>query len=156
MVDAQKLVQEIIHERPEFQRPKAEIQIEAPLPTVQGQKASLTQCITNLLTNAVKFVPRGVQPKVQIKSERNDGQVRLWFEDNGIGIEPAAQERIFEMFQRLNQRKEYGGSGIGLTISQKILQDHGGAISLESSQAGKTVFRLSLPLRVTGDHPDFV
>jgi PAS domain S-box-containing protein len=145
VVDTQRLVQEIIHERPEFQPPKAEIKINPPLPPVLGQKASLTQCITNLLANAVKFVPRGVKPRVQIASESNNGQVRLWFEDNGIGIEPAAQGRIFEMFQRNHHDADYEGTGIGLTIVRKAVERMGGTVGVESELGRGSRFWLQLP-----------
>jgi signal transduction histidine kinase len=101
-VDVEALVRQIIEERPELQPPKAEIEIRGPLRRVQAHEAYLTQCITNLLDNAVKFVPSGKKPDVRIWSEPRGAQVRLWFEDNGIGIAKEAQERVFGIFQRVH------------------------------------------------------
>jgi signal transduction histidine kinase len=124
-IDVEKLLRDIIHERPEYQSPKAEIKIESPLLPMLGHGASLTQCITNLLDNAVKFVRRGVKPCVRVYTTQTDGQVRLWFEDNGIGIAKDAQRRLFGMFQRMHAGEEYQGIGIGLAIAQGR-RAHGG------------------------------
>jgi len=135
-VDVEGLLKEIIQERPELQPNKADIRIESPLLKVQGHVASLTQCVTNLLDNAVKFVAPSVKPHVRVYSERHNGRVKLCFEDNGIGIEKEAQLRLFDMFQRIHTGNEYEGTGIGLAIVRKSAERMGGEVGLES-EAGR-------------------
>jgi PAS domain S-box-containing protein len=131
-IDLDDLVREIVQERPELQPGKADIRIESPLLMVSGHSASLTQCITNLLDNAVKFVAPGIKPRVRVYSEAHNGRVRLCFEDNGIGIEKEAQRRLFEMFQRIHTGNEYEGTGIGLAIVRKSAERMRGQAGMES------------------------
>ena len=131
-IDVEGLVREIVHERPELRPEKADIRIESPLPSVRGHAASLTQCVTNLLDNAVKFVTPGVKPRVRVYSEARDHRVRICFEDNGIGIEKEAQRHLFEMFQRIHTGNEYEGTGIGLAIVRKAAERMHGEVGLES------------------------
>jgi len=145
-IDVERLIQEIIHERPEMQSPKAEIRIESPLPPVMGHGASLTQCISNLLDNAIKFVGPGITPKVLIHAEPVDHQVRLWFEDNGIGIDEGGQRKLFEMFQRVHRNSgEYEGTGIGLAIVRKAVERMNGQAGVESEPNKGSRFWLQLP-----------
>jgi PAS domain S-box-containing protein len=144
-IDAEKLIREVIQERPELQPPNAEIVIESALLTMLGHEASLTQCLTNLLDNAVKFVPRGVAPRVRIRTEPVDGQVRLWVEDNGIGIDPAAQRRLFALFERVHSGTNYRGTGIGLAIVRKAVERMGGTAGVESEPGKGSRFWLQLP-----------
>lgn len=144
-LDVENLLRQIIHERPDFQPPKAEVEIRLPLQPVRGHEVYLTQCITNLLDNAVKFVPPGRQPRVRIWNEALDGQLRLWFEDNGIGIPKEAQARVFEMFQRVHGETDYPGTGIGLTVVRKAVERMGGAVGVESEPGEGSRFWLQLP-----------
>ena len=143
-VDTDKLVRELVHERPEFQLPNADIKIEGQLLSVEGNEASLTQCITNLIDNAVKYVARGVRPQLRIQSEARDGGVRLWFEDNGIGIDAVGQRRLFQMFQRIHGN-EYEGTGIGLAIVRKAVERMHGQAGVESEPGKGSRFWLQLP-----------
>jgi PAS domain S-box-containing protein len=131
-VDLESLIDDIFSSHPEFQAPQALIAVEKPLHRVLGHEAYLTQCITNLLGNAIKFVPAGVVPMVLVRSERLDGKVRLWFEDNGIGIDPSHHERIFQIFGQVYPEKKYGGTGIGLAIVRKAVQRMNGEAGVES------------------------
>jgi len=131
-VDLARLIEEILPDHPEFQPPRATIVVEKPLHKVIGHEAYLTQCVTNLLGNAVKFVPAGTLPQVRIRSEAFEGKVRLWFEDNGIGIAPTHFERIFQIFGQVHGGKQYGGTGIGLAIVRKAAQRMGGGAGVES------------------------
>jgi signal transduction histidine kinase len=99
---------------------------------VLGHEAHLTQCITNLLGNAVKFVAPGLEPEVRIRSERVNGQIRVTFADNGIGIDPSHHERIFQIFGQVYPEKKYGGTGIGLAIVRKAVQRMNGEVGVES------------------------
>jgi PAS domain S-box-containing protein len=135
-LDLEKLIREVIQQYPALQPPRTEISIAHPLLPVVGHDASLTQCLSNLLTNAVKFVAPGVQPKIRIWTEARNGMVRVWIEDNGIGIAPQHQERIFGMFQRVHADARFEGTGIGLAIVNKAIQRMGGELGVES-EAGK-------------------
>jgi PAS domain S-box-containing protein len=135
-VDLDRLVREVIEQYPGFEPGQAEIEIETPLLPVLGHEASLTQCVANLLTNAVKFVPPGTTPRIRIRTEPADRRVKIWFEDNGIGIDPADATRIFSMFERVHARNQYEGTGIGLAIVRKAVERMGGTTGVES-EVGK-------------------
>jgi PAS domain S-box-containing protein len=144
-VDVEKLVRELIQEREEFQSPKAEIIIASPLFPMRGHEASLTQCVTNLLSNAVKFVARGVIPQVRIHTDTVGDNVRLWFDDNGIGIDKVSQTKLFGLFQRQHAGQEYEGSGIGLSIVKKAVERMGGHVGVESAPGHGSRFWIELP-----------
>lgn len=131
-VDLEKLIAEILPAHPELQPPRANILIQQPLPAVIGHEAYLTQCITNLLGNSARFVREGEIPQISIRAEDAGARVRLWFEDNGIGIDPAHFERIFQIFGQVHGEKKYGGTGIGLAIVRKAVQRMNGEIGVES------------------------
>ena len=135
-VELERLLEDIISSHPEFQEPRAQVTVARPLPIVCGHEAYVTQCITNLLGNAVKFVPEGKVPQVKIYAEELGHTVRIWFEDNGIGIDPAHFPRIFEIFGQVHPEKRFGGTGIGLAIVRKAVQRMNGDVGLES-QVGK-------------------
>ena len=145
LVEIDSLVQAIASERPEWQSPFTQIQLQPPLPPVRGDEASLTQCLTNLLDNAIKFVPPGVTPQVLIRSEPVGGKIRFWFEDNGIGIDPQSQEKIFELFQRGHSNGQYSGSGLGLAIVRKAVERMGGSVGVVSEPGKGSRFWLELP-----------
>ena len=132
-IDVERLLDDIIAATPEFQEPRARIKITRPLHRVIGHEAYLTQCITNLLGNAVKFVSREMVPNIVVRSEVRDRKVRMWFEDNGIGIDPAHHERIFNMFGQVHPQKKYGGTGIGLAIVRKAAQRMNGEVGVDSA-----------------------
>ena len=122
--------------RAEFEQRHAQLNVVKPLPSVRGHPALLTQVVINLLTNAIKFVAPGVTPRIKVWAERRpDPQpvVRLWIEDNGIGIAPDDQERIFRLFERGNVMNKYAGTGIGLAIVRRGLERMGGRVGLEST-----------------------
>jgi len=143
-IDVEKLIKDILISYPAFQAPAAEIQVEGEFPRVLGLEAVLTQCISNLLGNAVKFVPPGGPPRVRVWAETmpNGATVRILFKDNGVGIEKDAHERIFVMFQRLS--KSYEGTGIGLAIVKKGAERVSGTVGLESEPGRGSTFWLEL------------
>jgi PAS domain S-box-containing protein len=119
-----------------------------PLPKVMADEAQLRQVFQNLVTNAVKF--RGeAPPKINISAHKEGDQWRFTVKDNGIGIEPAQSERIFQIFHRAHGA-EYEGLGIGLSICQKIIERHGGRIGVESQPGRGATFYFTLPA-ATGD-----
>jgi PAS domain S-box-containing protein len=144
-LEPEKLIRQIIQEHPSFQEPNAEIQIRTPLLAILGHEASLTQCIYNLLCNAVKFVPKGTRPQIQIWTEPLENYVRLWIEDNGIGIPAEAKDRMFLMFQRFHRSADYEGTGIGLAIVRKAVERMGGKVGVESEPGRGSRFWLLLP-----------
>jgi PAS domain S-box-containing protein len=131
-IDVDQLVREVIDTYPQLHASKAEIHIEGVLPKVLGNEVSLAQCLSNLLTNAVKFIRRGTKPRVVIRAEAIESEVRLWIEDNGIGINPKDQKRIFIMFERVHPNTAYEGTGIGLAIVRKAAERMGGSVGVRS------------------------
>jgi PAS domain S-box-containing protein len=144
-LDPERLIRQIIQEHPAFQEPNARTEIRSPLLTIVGHEASLTQCIYNLLSNAIKFVPKGTKPHIQIWTEPFENFVRLWIEDNGIGIPAEAKDRMFLMFQRFHRSSEYEGTGIGLAIVRKAVERMGGKVGVESEPGNGSKFWLLLP-----------
>ncbi|PWU13952.1 MAG: hypothetical protein C5B50_18395 [Verrucomicrobia bacterium] len=186
-IDVAQLVQEVVSHFPELQPGKADIEIQTPIPRVIGDRASLGQCLSNLLINAVKFVAPGVKPRVRVRAEpaketqisvqpassaaahltQNCGDkadpasvdsgtsaapvatqapafIRIWFEDNGIGIAQADIHRIFGMFERVHPREKFEGTGIGLAIVKKAVERMGGRVGVESEPGKGSRFWLEL------------
>jgi PAS domain S-box-containing protein len=180
-VDLEKLVRDIVASYPPLHDDKAEITIDSPLPRVLANEAALTQVVSNLLGNAVKFVTPGTHPRVRVSAERMDGLldkwinaeadapqqsihphiqqsstehprnqqsstgwVRLWFEDNGIGIPKDSQARLFNIFTRLNRPELYEGTGIGLAIVRKAVERMGGSVGVESEDGKGSRFWVQL------------
>ena len=115
-----------------------------PLPTVPGDEVQLVQLFQNLIANALKFA--GDQPPViSITAEEEADQWLFAVRDNGIGIAPEHQKRIFMVFQRLHHRSEYPGTGIGLAICKKIVERHGGRIRVESEPGRGATFFFTIP-----------
>lgn len=143
-IDVEKLTRDIIDSYPDLRESGATILVQSPIPPVMANTAALTQCISNLLSNAIKFVGPGVTPQVRIRADRQADRVRLWFEDNGIGISREGQQRIFRMFQRLNPATEFEGTGIGLTIVRKAVERMGGKVGVESEPGHGSRFWIEL------------
>ncbi|MDB6020751.1 MAG: hypothetical protein JWQ04_608 [Pedosphaera sp.] len=143
-VDLDKLVDDIIHQYPGLQPPQAEVMMKRPLHRVFGHEASLTQVISNLLGNAVKFVPPDRKPVVRIWTEVMSKNCRLWVEDNGIGIEEKDFTRIFGIFERVHPDKAYEGTGIGLSIVRKGVERMGGSVGVESELGKGSRFWIQL------------
>lgn len=123
---------------------EASIRIERPLPDVQADRAVLRQVLSNLVTNAVKFVRPGGRPTVSVYAEQRPGHVRLWIADEGIGIAPEHQERIFDPFQRLHGVEAYPGTGIGLAIVRRAMTRMGGACGVQSELGQGSRFWIEL------------
>lgn len=116
----------------ELRERKAIIQCDDFTLAVMAHRATLESIITNLISNAVKFVEPGVAPEVRLRAEAREGSVRLWVEDNGIGIDPRHQAQIFRVFERLHGIETYPGTGIGLAIVRKGVERLGGRCGVES------------------------
>ena len=114
-----------------------------PMPTVLGDRIQLTQLFQNLISNAVKF-NASRRPRVAVTARRAGSMWEFRVADNGIGIDPAHFERIFQVFQRLHTRETYAGTGIGLAVCRKIVERHGGTIWIESAKGQGATFCFTL------------
>jgi light-regulated signal transduction histidine kinase (bacteriophytochrome) len=115
-----------------------------PLPAVLADEMQLIQLFQNLVGNAIKYQNSGV-PKVHVSAARNGGKKWTFsVKDNGLGIDSQYFEKIFGVFQRLHKREEFAGTGIGLAICKKIVERHGGSISVESQPGQGSTFRFAL------------
>ena len=115
----------------------------SPLPIVNGDEAQLARLFQNLIGNALKFTGDAV-PRIQVWAELQGDDWVFSVKDNGIGIAPDYQERIFGMFARLHSRTEYSGTGVGLALCSKIAQRHGGRIWVESEVGSGSTFRFNI------------
>jgi PAS domain S-box-containing protein len=141
-VNLHALIAGLIDSYPNLNEARNHIRIIKQLPIVIGNEAGLIQCFSNLLGNAIKFVPAGTDPSVTIRAEPHGTVVRVWVEDQGIGIAKAAQPRIFDMFQRATQG--YEGTGIGLAVVKKVIQKMGGEVGVESEEGQGSRFWVEL------------
>ena len=129
------------------------------LPALKGNKAQLHHLFKNLISNSIKFQKPGSQPQITIRNAAvsADEIVHLGlniehtytavsFTDNGIGFEKKYQRRIFQVFQRLHAQTEYNGTGIGLAICKKVMENHGGIITAESTPGQGAVFTCYFPV----------
>jgi PAS domain S-box-containing protein len=116
-----------------------------PLPTVLADPSQITLVFQNLIGNAIKFHRKDVQPHISISASMNNDWWTVSVADNGIGIDPAFYDRIFEIFQRLHTRDKYPGTGVGLAIVKKIIERHGGRIWVESEEGKGSTFYFTLP-----------
>lgn len=140
-----RTVQEVLDEREaEIRESGASVVVDEPLPDVHAHGGTLLQILSNLVSNAVKFAAPGLQPRVRIWAEREDRWVRVWVEDNGIGIDPKHREQIFEIFERLHGVEQYTGTGVGLAIAKMGAQRLGAEIGVESELGKGSRFWLRL------------
>lgn len=123
---------------------KADI-IVSKLPEISASRSSMQQLFQNLITNAIKYQEPGSTPRVKISAEEDENKWTFSVEDNGIGINPEYFDRIFNIFQRLHGRDTYSGTGMGLAISKKIVEEHGGDIWVISQEGQGSTFYFTIP-----------
>jgi signal transduction histidine kinase len=115
-----------------------------PMPKIKADGSQLTQLFQNLIQNAIKF--KGDQkPAIHIGYQRQENSCLFSVQDNGIGIEPKYQNKIFEMFNRLHSKDKYEGSGVGLAVCRRIVERHGGKIWVESELGKGSTFYFTMP-----------
>lgn len=127
---------------------QTQILVEKTLPEVYARYSEMVQLFQNLISNAIKFKHPSRLPVIKISWVERQGYYHFFLADNGIGIEKTFQNRVFDLFERLHNRQEYEGSGIGLATCKKIVENFGGSIGLESTFGEGTTFHFSLPKTV--------
>jgi PAS domain S-box-containing protein len=114
---------------------QATIDVAADLPLVYGDRVRLREVMQNLVENAIKFSQKPVKPRIHVGWRQQAGEKVFFVEDNGIGVDPSYQLRIFGLFERLDPKTE--GTGVGLALVQRIIQEHGGRVWVESEGIGQ-------------------
>lgn len=144
-IDMNKLIQTVL-EAMTFQIRKANAKVTADiLPACQGDMAQISQIFSNLLDNAVKYRDSARPLRVRIWGRKEDTLSVYCIEDNGLGVAPEYQQKIWNIFYRLNPQDSIHGEGLGLTVVQRIVERHGGKIWMESDAGKGCKFFLSLP-----------
>jgi PAS domain S-box-containing protein len=133
-----------IHLGADLEEKRARLQIDEPLPVVQGDRMLLLQVLTNLISNALKFVSKGTVPEVRVSAERREDAVRILVRDNGFGIAPEHHQRVFQIFERLNAMDAYPGTGVGLAIVKMAVHRMNGRLGVESEAGRGSCFWIEL------------
>jgi len=144
-VDLNALLTDVIEQlQTEIQEKKAVVEVEPLLDLVVGHAPTLRHVFGNLIGNALKFTDPSTRPRVRILTEAGTDTVRVWVEDNGIGIAPEHQGRIFGLFERLHSGPTYSGTGVGLAIVRKGAERMGGRVGVESKVGKGSRFCIEL------------
>jgi signal transduction histidine kinase len=139
----QSLADALANLRGAIEREHASVE-HAPLPDIDGDATQMTQLFQNLIGNAIKF--HGADPpKVLVRAEDQGTHVRYAVADNGIGIPPEYREKVFVIFQRLNAREQYEGTGVGLAVCKRVVERHGGTIWIEAASPHGSIVYFRLP-----------
>lgn len=133
--------------RQQIKDTSADIQV-GNLPTITGNASGLTQLLVQLVSNSLKFVPKGI-PQIRVGYVLREKEHLFSVSDNGVGIAPEYQQKIFYAFLRLHTNEEFSGTGIGLAIAQKIVAWHNGRIWVESEPGNGSTFYFSIPEYIT-------
>jgi signal transduction histidine kinase len=159
-VDLSEIVKDVLNDLEiPIEQKKASIKVD-PLPLVMANQGQMRQLFQNIISNALKFNPPGNIPTIEVRSEildvfqvkevskvlKKKQHCRITIKDYGIGFEEKFLERIFVIFQRLHGRSEYAGTGIGLAICKKIVENHNGHITAESKVNEGSAFIITLPI----------
>jgi len=120
------------------------------LPVVKGYRRQLQQLFQNLISNALKYSKKDVPPRIDISAtevtEHEKPYHLIKVKDNGIGFEQEYADKIFQMFTRLHGKGEYSGTGVGLSIVKKVIENHNGYIRVESTPGKGSIFKVFLPI----------
>jgi signal transduction histidine kinase/DNA-binding response OmpR family regulator len=144
-VDLNSVVRPILQDlESDLTASRGHVRTEGPLPEVLGNETMLRQALTNLVSNGLKFVAPDRKPQVIIRAERREGRVRIWVEDNGIGITKEYHDRLFRVFERFHAGDQYPGTGIGLAIVRRALERMSGTAGVISEQGKGSRFWIEL------------
>jgi PAS domain S-box-containing protein len=145
-VDLDTLLHEVLGTmQPEIARCKGSVSIRSPLPVVLAHRTTLVRVFASLVSNALKYMPPGMAPRICIEAEARGPFVRLWVRDNGIGISPEFHQRIFKVFERLHTTEAFPGTGVGLAIVIRGVESMGGRVGVESEPGKGSSFWMELP-----------
>jgi len=145
-VNVQKVLEEVKDDL-EMRLRGVNLQIDKDMPTVRGSRIRIAELFSNLITNAIKYNDKAL-PTLHIgwlRESKNKGMCTFYVKDNGIGIEGRYQERIFAIFEKLNPREDYEGTGAGLAICKRIVEEHKGEIWVESEVGKGSTFYFTIP-----------
>ncbi|MDI6725221.1 MAG: ATP-binding protein, partial [Methanobacterium sp.] len=148
LINIEEIIKDVLNDlKINIENNRAEITYDT-LPDVFGDSKQISRVFQNLISNAIKFRKPDEPPKIHItaKEDKQNNEYIFQITDNGIGLKKEYMERIFEIFQRLHTIDEYRGSGIGLSISKKIIERHGGRIWVESTPGNGSTFYFTLPI----------
>lgn len=123
---------------------QASVEFPKNLPKIYAVYSKMVQLFQNLISNALKFIPEEQPPVIYITYKETSTHYQFGVHDNGIGIEPAYQQQIFTLFKRLHSKQEYEGSGIGLNLCKRIVEQHNGEIWVESTFGSGSSFYFTL------------
>ena len=139
------LLKEVLSLTDPVKTSRLQIDIAPNLQPVLATPTLLGQCLSNLVNNAAKFVAPGTTPRVHIRTEAREDRVRIWVEDNGVGIDPAYHGKIFGLFERAGNVRDHDGTGVGLAIVARASQRMGGSCGVESALGAGSRFWIELP-----------
>jgi signal transduction histidine kinase len=136
---------------PAIREARATVRVVEPLPKVRVDAAQISRVFQNLIENAIKYRRPGTDPVITVTAARESAEYwRFSVSDNGIGIDPAFREKVFEIFKRLHGRDRYPGTGIGLSVAKLVVERHGGRIWIEPAPDGGSVFYFTIPDMLAG------
>jgi signal transduction histidine kinase len=143
----------------EIQSGRADVSVSEDFPPVVAHGVLFGMVLSTLLSNALKFVSKEVRPRIRIGHEPRDGKVRIWIQDNGLGIPAEHRDRIFGVFERLQHSQEIRGNGIGLAIAKAAAERMGGRVGVDSEPRTGSRFWIelsSVPARRENPNTNFV
>lgn len=144
-VSLSDIINDVINDLDDIIQEKQAQVVSDPLPDITGSRFQLQQLFQNLLSNALKFQPAGNQPVIRITAVSSESGLTIQVIDNGIGFDSRFKDQIFKMFQRLNATNQFKGTGIGLAICKRVVENHGGTITVDSILDQGTTFTIFLP-----------
>lgn len=139
------ILEDVLRMDPGLRSPNAVLETSGELHPVRANRALLLHCVGNLVRNAAKFVAPGVVPHIVVSTELRGDRVRIAVRDNGIGIDPACHKRIFGLFERVGDVRQYEGTGVGLAIVARAVERMGGTYGVESASGSGSCFWIQLP-----------